>query len=97
MKSPYDVILKPVVTERSMDGLAGKKYTFYVAGDANKIEIKKAVETIFSVQVESVNTIKLPAKPKRMGVHQGYTTARKKAVVTLTPGSKTIEFFEGMI
>jgi large subunit ribosomal protein L23 len=96
MKSPYDVILKPVVTSGAWMGWQ-QKYTFYVAGDANKIEIKKAVETIFSVQVESVNTIKLPAKPKRMGVHQGYTTARKKAVVTLTPGSKTIEFFEGMI
>ena len=97
MKSLYDIIIKPVITERSMSGIADKKYTFYVAPDANKIEIKKAVEEIFKVKVKSVNTINLPGKFKRMGATAGYRADRKKAVVTLMPDSKTIEFFDGMM
>ena len=97
MKYAYDVIKKPVITERSMMGLAENKYTFEVAPNAGKIEIKKAVEEIFGVKVAKVNTIKLPGKWKRMGVYTGKTAAKKKAVVTLTADSKTIEFFEGMV
>ena len=97
MKSPYDIIIAPVVTEASMDGIANKKYTFKVAKDANKSEIAEAVEKLFSVKVASVNTINMKKKPKRMGVHSGYTSEWKKAVVTLTEKSKTIEFFDGMM
>lgn len=97
MKSPYDIIRKPIITERSMSGVENGKYVFEVARDAGKIEIKKAVETIFGVQVARVNTITLPGKEKRMGAFVGKTPKRKKAVVTLKPGSKPIEVFEGMI
>ena len=93
-----DIILKPVITEKSVQGLAEKKYTFRVAKDANKIEIAKAVEEIFGVKVASVNTLNVPAKAKRMGAGRpGTTRAWKKAYVTLTADSKTIEFFEGMV
>jgi large subunit ribosomal protein L23 len=97
MKSPYDVIIKPVVTEASMDMLADKKYTFKVATDANKIEIKKAVEEIFGVKVEKVTTMNFDGKLKRMGRFEGRRAAYKKAVVKLTADSKTIEFFESMV
>ena len=97
MKYAYDVIKKPVISERSMMGLAENKYTFEVAMNAGKIEIKKAVEEIFGVKVAKVNTIKLPGKWKRMGVYTGKTSATKKAIVTLTPDSKKIEIFENMI
>lgn len=97
MKSPYDIIIAPIVTEASMDGIANKKYTFKVAKDATKPEIAEAVEKLFSVKVASVNTINMKKKPKRMGVHSGYTSEWKKAVVTLTEKSKTIEFFDGMM
>ncbi len=97
MKTAYDIIKKPVITERSMEGVADQKYVFEVAMTANKIEIKKAVEEIFGVQVQSVNTIRLPGKDRRVGVHTGRTSARKKAIVTLKEGSKGIELFEGMI
>lgn len=97
MKTSYDIILKPVITEKSMAGLADKKYTFYVAPGANKIEIKKAIEEIFKVTVKTVHTIKLPGKYKRMGAKAGYRPDRRKAVVTLTEDSKTIEFFDGMM
>ena len=97
MKYAYDIIKKPVITERSMMGLADNKYTFEVARDAGKIEIKKAVEEIFGVKVAKVNTIKLPGKWKRMGVYTGKTPATKKAIVTLTADSKKIEIFENMI
>lgn len=97
MKSPYDVIIKPVVTEASMDMLADKKYTFKVATDANKIEIKKAVEEIFGVKVEKVTTMNFDGKLKRMGRFEGRRAAYKKAVVKLTDDSKTIEFFESMV
>jgi large subunit ribosomal protein L23 len=97
MKTVYDIIIKPVITEKSMAGLSEKKYTFYVAPDANKTEIKKAVEEIFKVTVSQVRTIKLPGKWKRMGATSGYRPDRKKAIVTLSDDSKTIEFFDGMM
>ena len=97
MKFAHDVIRRPIITERSMEGLADNKYTFEVARGAGKIEIKKAVEEIFGVKVEKVNTIKLPGKWKRMGVHVGKRSDIKKAVVTLTSDSKKIEIFENMI
>ena len=96
MKSPYDIIIRPVLTEKSYDGMADKKYTFEVAMNANKTEIKKAIETIFDVKVESVNTMRIEGKMKRQGRTQGRRPERKKAYVKLTEGSKTIEFFEGM-
>ena len=96
MKSPYDIIIRPVLTEKSYDGMADKKYVFEVALSANKTEIKKAVETIFDVKVESVNTMRIEGKMKRQGRTQGRRPERKKAYVKLTEGSKTIEFFEGM-
>lgn len=96
MKSSYEIILKPVISEKSMSGLQNKKYTFEVAVDSNKIEIAKAVEEIFKVKVAKVNTITLKGKEKRVGVHVGKTPKRKKAIVTLTSASKTIEFFDGL-
>ena len=96
MKSPYDIIIRPVLTEKSYDGMADKKYAFEVAMNANKTEIKKAIETIFDVKVESVNTMRIEGKMKRQGRTQGRRPERKKAYVKLTEGSKTIEFFEGM-
>lgn len=96
MKSPYDVIKRPVLTENSYDAMADKKYTFEVAIDANKIEIKKAIETIFGVKVASVNTMRIMGKMKRQGRFEGRTPEKKKAIVKLTADSKTIEFFEGM-
>ena len=96
MKTAYDIIRRPVITEASMANTAGKKYTFEVASDATKADVKAAVETAFGVKVASVNTINMKKKPKRMGVHSGYTSEWKKAIVTLTADSKTIEFFDGM-
>ena len=93
----YDVIIRPVITERSMAGAADKKYVFEVAPAAGKIEISKAVETLFpGTKVASVNTMNCRGKLKRMGRYQGYTPAWKKAIVTLTADSKGIEFFESM-
>ena len=97
MKTAYDIIVKPIITEQSMDETADKKYVFQVAIDANKIEIKKAIEEIFGVKVEKVNTIRMDGKEKRMGVHVGRRASWKKAMVKLTADSKTIEFFEGMV
>lgn len=97
MKTAHDVIISPIITEASMSRLADKKYTFKVASDANKIEIKKAVEEIFKVTVAKVNTISVKAKNKRVGYHLGKTSEWKKAIVTLTPDSKTIEFFDSMM
>ncbi len=96
MKMVQDIIISPVITEASMDRLADKKYTFKVRSDATKPEIAAAVEEMFKVEVATVNTINMKKKPKRYGVHFGYTTAWKKAIVTLKPNSKTIEFFEGL-
>ena len=97
MKMVQDIIIKPIITEASMDNLADKKYTFKVQANATKPEIASAVEEVFGVKVADVNTINMKKKPKRMGVHAGYTKAWKKAIVTLTADSKTIEFFDGMI
>lgn len=97
MNAPQDIILKPVITERSMDNLQIGKYTFKVAKDANKSEIKKAVETLFGVQVAKVTTINVKGKLKRVGRFEGMTPSWKKAIVTLTEDSKAIEFFEGMV
>ena len=96
MKTPYDVLLRPVVTERSMDDTADKKYTFIVDKRANKTEIKAAVEEAFGVQVVSVNTANFKGKLKRQGRYEGYTAAYKKAIVKLSESSKSIEFFEGL-
>ena len=95
-KFAQDIILKPVVTERSMFGTAEKKYTFVVAKDANKIEIAKAVEELFGVKVDSVNTMNVRGHFRRYGRFEGYKPSWKKAIVTLTEDSKTIEFFDGM-
>ena len=96
MRTPYDVIIKPVISETSMDNAQVKKYTFKVATDANKTEVKKAVEEIFGVQVEKVNIMNVQGKVKRMGKYVGRTAATKKAFVTLTDKSKEIEFFKGL-
>ena len=97
MKTLHDVIIKPIITEDSMARLAEKKYTFEVAKTASKVEIKKAVEEIFKVEVAKVNTISVNGKDKRVGYHVGKTGEWKKAIVTLTAASKTIEFFDSMM
>lgn len=98
MKTAYDIILRPIISEQSMEHTELKKYVFEVAKDANKIEIKKAIEEIFGVEVEKVTTINVTGKKKRTGAYPaGYTAEWKKAVVKLTESSKTIEFFEGMV
>ena len=98
MKTAYDIILKPVITEASMSATAAqKKYTFRVAKNATKIEIARAVEELFKVEVAAVNTVSMKSKSKRMGYHVGQTGEWKKAIVTLTEGSNTIEFFDGMM
>ena len=96
-KLAQDIILRPIITEESMMGVSDKKYTFKVAKDANKIEIAKAVETLFGVKVSKVNTMNVRGHLRRQGIHQGYTASWKKAIVTLTEDSKTIEFFDGMM
>ena len=96
MKAPQDIIIKPIITEKSMDGLQAGKYTFKVAKDANKIEIAKAVEKLFDVQVAKVCTMNCNGRTKRVGRFVGKTASWKKAIVTLTEDSKTIEFFDGM-
>ena len=97
MKAPQDIVLKPVITERSMDDLQAGKYTFKVAKDANKSEIKKAVEQLFGVEVAKVNTLNVNGRNKRVGRFFGKTSDWKKAIITLTADSKAIEFFEGMV
>ena len=91
-----DIILKPVLTEKGYDGIATKKYTLIVKKDANKTQIKEAVEKLFGVKVDSVNTVNCKGKLKRMGRNAGYTPDRKKAIVTLKEDSKSIEFFESL-
>ena len=94
----YDIIIRPIITERSMTSVAEKKYVFEVAPNAGKIEIKKAVEEIFGVKVAKVNTINVSGKAKRLGAGRlGRTKDWKKAIVQLTEDSKTIELFEGMV
>ena len=98
MKNAYDVIIKPVITEQSMEDTESKKYVFQVATDATKIDIKRAVEEIFGVNVEKVNTIRMEGKKKHQGSYPaGRRASWKKAMVKLTADSKTIEFFEGMV
>lgn len=92
-----DIIIRPIITEKSMIGATEKKYTFEVAKKANKIEIAKAVEEIFGVNVAKVNTVNVRGRLRRQGRSQGYTRSWKKAYVTLTQDSKNIEFFEGMM
>ncbi|WP_054956063.1 50S ribosomal protein L23 [Paenibacillus dakarensis] len=96
MKDPRDIIKRPVITERTADYMSELKYAFEVDIRANKTEIKQAVESIFKVKVSNVNTMRVPAKPKRYGRHSGYTTEWKKAIVTLTSDSKPLEFFESV-
>ena len=94
----YDIIRRPIITEQSMEAIADKKYVFEVAINANKGEIKEAVEAAFGVKVAKVNTIRMQGKVKRTGAYPaGRRSEYKKAVVTLTADSKTIEFFEGMV
>ena len=97
MKTAQDIILKPVITERSMTGIAEKKYTFKVATDATKVEIAQAVETLFGVKVEKVNTMNVRGRFRRQGMHAGYTAKSKQAIVTLKQDSKGIEFFDSML
>ena len=94
-KIASDIILKPIITEDSMERLENGKYTFKVAKDATKVEIAKAVETLFDVKGAKVNTISVKGKAKRMGRFVGYRPDWKKAIVTIE-GDKTIEFFDGM-
>ena len=96
MRTSYDVILKPVISETSMADAQVKKYTFKVAVDANKTEVKNAIEEIFDVEVKKVNIMNIKGKLKRMGGTAGYTAASKKAIVTLTADSKEIEFFQSL-
>jgi len=98
MRTAYDIIMRPIITEQSTEHVDLKKYVFEVARDANKIEIKKAIEEIFGVQVLKVTTLNMKGKVKRMGRYpEGSRNDWKKAVVKLTDGSKTIEFFEGLV
>ena len=96
MRSPYDVIIKPVLSERSMEEAQARKYTFKVATDANKTQVRLALEEIFDVEVEKVNIMNVKGKRKRLGRNEGMTAASKKAIVTLTEASKGIEFFQGL-
>ena len=96
MLNPHDIIIKPIVTEKSMSDMEEGKYTFKVDRRINKSEIKKAIENVFGVKVEKVNTMNMQGKLKRQGAHEGRTPNWKKAIVTLKEDSKRIEFFEGM-
>jgi len=92
----FDIIIKPLLSEKSYADIPNKKYTFVVAKDANKIEVKDAVEKLFNVKVENVNIVNVSGKLKRQGKTQGYTSDYKKAYVKLTKDSKAIEFFESL-
>ena len=96
MKLANEIVIAPVITEKSMYGIPNKKYTFKVAKDSNNIEIARAVETLFGVKVVKVNTVSVKGRFKRMGRNEGYRPDWKKAIVTLSEDSKAIEFFEGM-
>lgn len=97
MKAAQDIVIAPIITEKSMAVIADKKYTFKVASDANKVEIAAAVEELFKVKVAKVNTVNVRGRSKRVGRYSGTTAAWKKAIVTLTDKSKTIEFFDGLM
>ena len=92
-----DIVIRPIITEKSMAGIGRKKYTFEVAKSATKVDIKRAVEELFGVKVSKVNTLHVRGHLRRQGRTEGYTPSWKKAVVTLTEDSKSIEFFEGMM
>ena len=96
MKNARDVILRPIITERTTDLMSENKYVFEVAPKSNKTEVKQAVEAIFDVKVESVNTLNVKGKPKRMGRYTGKRKDWKKAIVKLSADSKPLEFFEGV-
>ena len=96
-RTAHDIILKPIITEESMMGTALKKYTFKVAKDANKAEIASAVEEAFGVKVQKVNTMNVKGHLRRYGRYEGYTASWKKAIVTLTEDSDTIDFFDGLL
>ncbi len=96
MKSVADIIIRPLITEKSMDGIADKRYAFEVMKSATKPEIANAVEEMFGVKVAKVNTLIMKKKPKRVGYHMGFTSEWKKAIVTLTEDSKTIAFFDSL-
>lgn len=96
MSHSHDIIIRPVLTERSYDNMSHKKYTFIVATGANKFQIRKAIEDAFGVKVEKVNTLIRPGHLKKMGKTSGMTNETKRAIVKLTASSKGIEFFEGM-
>lgn len=97
IKTAQDIVMAPVITEASMAAIGQKKYTFRVIKNANKQEIAKAVEELFDVKVEKVNTINVRGRSKRVGLHVGKTADWKKAIVTLKADSKGIEFFESML
>lgn len=97
MKNPRDIIKRPVITERTSESIEQLKYVFEVELKANKTEIKQAIEQIFGVKVVKVNTLRMPAKPRRYGRHSGYTSEWKKAIVQLAEGSKPLEFFEASV
>ncbi|MDR2654997.1 MAG: 50S ribosomal protein L23 [Oscillospiraceae bacterium] len=95
-KTAHDIIIKPIITEKSMYAAAGRKYTFKVKKDSNKFEIAKAVEALFGVKVAKVNTMNVKGQMRRYGRFTGYRSDWKKAIVTLKPDSKGIEFFDSM-
>ena len=97
MKNPRDLIKRPVITERTSDFVEQQTYVFEVDLKANKTEIKQAIESIFKVKVVNVNTLRVPAKPKRYGKHSGYTSEWKKAFVKLSADSKPLDFFEASV
>jgi len=97
MKDPRDIIKRPVITEQTSELMAGKVYVFEVDLRASKTEVKSAIEQIFKVKVVKVNTLRMPAKPKRYGRHSGYTSEWKKAIVKLSDDSKELEFFEASV
>ena len=97
MKLAQDIIIKPIITEKSMMDAQERKYTFKVADDANKIEIKKAAEELFGIKVAKVNTMPVRGQKRRQGMSEGRTASWKKAIVTITENSKTIEFFDGLM
>ncbi|MBO5022701.1 MAG: 50S ribosomal protein L23 [Clostridia bacterium] len=97
MRFAHDIIIRPIITEASLAATQNLRYTFEVLPEATKSEIATAVEEVFGVEVADVNTINMKRKPKTLGVHSGYTKSWKKAIVTLKAGSKSIEFFDGMI
>jgi large subunit ribosomal protein L23 len=96
MKNPRDIIKRPIITEQTSDFMANKRYVFEVDLKANKTEIKNAIQQIFKVKVASVNTLRMPAKPKRYGRYNGYTSEWKKAIVQLSADSNELEFFESV-